>query len=196
MKVLFERYDLGSLSGFPQICASEEAETRRYHMVRGKSGRLWFVADQPDMAGNVYVEGGKGSNGFAGRWLTFPLVDGRTVKTKGPWHTNSDALFKDTGIDIRDTYLTRVIVAKDQGSTGAPKWISYFVDVVYFEEEPQMGHFGRGDEIATKIANELGQPVQCFRSSMGGSSRGPVYPDSFTKEDQAEYWKNRKAIRC
>jgi len=43
------------------ICASADAEDRRYHKHVGKSGKIWLVADQEDCAGNVYVEGGPNS---------------------------------------------------------------------------------------------------------------------------------------
>jgi len=91
-----------------------EAEIRKYKKLIGKSGRIWLVAIQDNPADNIYVSaasaenqpGYKGFRGFAGRTLTFELEDGDILELQGPWATNSDALFKDTGYDIRDKYLT------------------------------------------------------------------------------------------
>ena len=53
----------------PMICASAEAESRRYRKYVGKSGRIYLVADQPDAGANVYVEGGP-----KGRGIPIPMI--------------------------------------------------------------------------------------------------------------------------
>lgn len=164
----------------PMICGSSEAESRRYHKHTGKSGKVWLVADQEDAAANVYVEGGPGSDGFGGRTLTFPLVDGTEIKLKGPWHANSDALLADTGIDVRDRSRTFVVISRDRKS--GKNYESIMVDVLYRDDQPQIGSFHRGDEIARQWARELGVPVLCYSQSSGGSSCGQIKPD------QVFYW--------
>ena len=160
----------------PMICGSAEAESRKYHKYVGKSGKVWLVADQPDAAANIYVEGGPNSDGFAGRTLTFPLVDGTEIKLKGPWHANSQLLFQDTGIDVRNRHYTFVVISRDRKP--GKNYESIMVDVLYRDEEPQLGSFHRGDVLARQWTRELGVPVYCYSQSKGGSSCGQVKPDA------------------
>lgn len=164
----------------PMICGSAEAESRKYHKYLGKNGRTYLVADQPDAGANVYVEGGPNSDGFGGRTLTFPLVEGGEIKLKGPWHTNSDDLFANTGIDVRDRHYTFVVISRDRKS--GKNYESIMVDVLYRDDEPRLGSFHRGDELARQWARELGGPVYLYSQSSGGSSCGQV------KADATFYW--------
>ena len=100
----------------PIICGSAEAESRKYYKYVGKSGKIWLVADQEDAAANIYAEGGPNSDGFGGRTLTFQLVNGSEIKLKGPWHTNAQALFEETGIDVRDRHYTFVVISRRRES--------------------------------------------------------------------------------
>lgn len=160
----------------PMVCGSAEAEKRRYHKHVGKSGKIWLVADQPNAAANIYVEGGPNSDGFAGRTLTFPLVDGGEVSLRGPWHTNSDGLFADTGVDVRDKHYTYVVISRRRES--GEHYESIMVDVLYRDDEPQLGSFHRGDELARQWAREIDAPVFLYSESEGGSSCGQVKPDA------------------
>ncbi len=160
----------------PMVCGSAEAESRRYYKHVGKSGKVWLVADQPDAAANVYVEGGPNSDGFGGRTLTFPLVDGTELKLKGPWHANSDSLFHDTGIDVRDKHYTFVVISR--GRESGEHYESVMVDVLYKDDRPRLGSFHRGDLLAREWAQKLGTPVFLYSRSSGGSSCGQVKPDA------------------
>jgi hypothetical protein len=164
----------------PMRCGSREAEIRKYHKYVGKSGKVWLVADQPNAAANVYVEGGPNSDGFAGRTLTFPLVDGSEIKLKGPWHANSESLFADTGIDVRDCHYTFVVISRRRES--GPHLETICVDVLYRDDEPQLGSFHRGDVLARQWAQWIGAPVHLYSGSEGGASSG------FVKPDQTFYW--------
>lgn len=176
-------YVIGRL---PMVCGSAEAESRKYHKYLGKNGRTYLVADQPDAGANVYVEGGPNSDGFGGRTLTFPLVEGGEVKLKGPWHTNSGDLFANTGIDVRDKHYTFVVISRDRKS--GKNYESIMVDVLYRDDEPQLGSFHRGDVLARQWAKEIGAPVFLYSQSSGGSSCGQV------KSDATFYWeKDTKA---
>lgn len=164
----------------PMICGSAEAESRRYHKYIGKSGKIWLVADQEDAAANVYVEGGPNSDGFAGRTLTFPLVDGSEIKLKGPWHTNSDSLFQDTGVDVRNRVYTFVVIGRrvEYGE----HYETICADVIFKDDEPQLGSFHRGDELGRQFARQEGKPVYVVRQSKGGGCYG------FVKPDDVFYW--------
>lgn len=168
----------------PMICGSAEAESRKYHKYLGKNGRTYLVADQPDAGANVYVEGGPNSDGFGGRTLTFQLVDGGQVKLKGPWHTNSGDLFANTGVDVRDKHYTFVVISRRRES--GEHYESVMVDVLYKDDEPQLGSFHRGDELARQWAREIGAPVFLYSASSGGSSCGQVKPDA------TFYWERDK----
>lgn len=160
----------------PMICGSAEAESRKYHKYIGKSGKIWLVADQEDAAANVYVEGGPNSDGFAGRTLTFPLVEGGEIKLKGPWHANSDSLLADTGVDVRNKHRTFVVISRDRKC--GERYESIMVDVLYKDEDWQIGSFHRGDLLAREWAREIGAPVFLYSQSAGGSSNGQVKPDA------------------
>lgn len=160
----------------PMICGSFEAESRRYYKHLGKDGRMYLVADQPDAAANIYVEGGPNSDGFGGRTLTFPLVDGGEIKLKGPWHTNSEDLFRNTGVDVRDRHYTFVVVSRRRES--GKNYESICADVLYRDDRPQLGSFHRGDVIAREWARSLNQKVHLYSQSSGGSSSGFVEPNA------------------
>ncbi len=162
------------------VCGSSEAESRKYIPLITDEGYLWLVADQPNMADNVYFcSFDPKSKGFAGRTLHFELVDGDSIDLPGPWHGNSDSLYHDTGVDIRDTHLTFVVVAKDR--VHDEDYNTIYKDILYMDKEPTLGLFDRGEILAKELANRLGHMVMCYRQSTGGSSDGPVQPDK--KED-------------
>ncbi len=157
------------------ISGRGEAESRKYIPLVTEEGYLWLVADQPNMGDNVYFcSFDPRSQGFGGATLHFELVDGSSIDLPAPWHGNTDSLYHDTGIDIRDTHLTFVVVARDREHQG---WQCTYKDVLYMDKEPMVGDFDRGEAIAKEWANKLGVPVMCYRQSAGGSSDGPVNPD-------------------
>lgn len=170
----------------PMICGSAEAESRRYHKFVSRSGRIYLVADQEDAAANIYAEGGPNSDGFGGRTLTFTLVDDTKLELKGPWHTNSQDLFNNTGVDVRDQHYTFVVISRRRES--GEHYESIMVDVLYRDGGPKLGSFHRGDILAREWAREIGAPVFLYSQSKGGSSCGQVKPD------QVFYWeKDSKA---
>lgn len=161
----------------PMKCGSSEAESQTYHKYTGKSGKIWLVANQPNAADNVYVEGGKDSDGFAGRTLSFKLVDGCTLKLTGPWHSNADALFTDTGVDVRDKYLTQGIVALDRQYEDNDYHKPYiYSDVIHYDKSPVIGCFNRIETLAQEFANSTDKIVFYAFISSGGGSSGSLKP--------------------
>jgi hypothetical protein len=161
---------------YQMICGSYEAEIRKYKLYLGKSGLRWLAAIQPNEADDIYVEGGPNSDGFAGRTLNFTLDSGEVVSLKGPWHTSAGSLFNDTGVDLRDKYLTFVVIGLGRASTDVG-YRTIIKDVIYIDEKPTIGEYYRGTKIAMKLAKELNKPVMCYSKSTGGSSSCLVYPD-------------------
>ena len=135
-----------------------EAASHKYYMYRDKSNRIWLVGDEPNAAEHIYVDGGKGSNGFGGRTLTFELVDGSTIDLIGPWHTNSGALLKAVGIDLHDKYFTWGCIGTDRHFSNGNSGIS---NLIYIDKEPVLGKFDRIDNLAKqvqRIEGTLGNP--------------------------------------
>lgn len=165
------------IEGQPMRCGSYEAEQRRYKKVIGKLGKIWLYAVQDNPADNIYVSGGKNSDGFGGRSISFTLEDGTIEELSGPWHTNSDDLYNNTGIDLRDKHLTFVVIGKGRKTLRTKQgWVDIILDVLYKDDKPTIGKFERGEVIAQKLANKLKQTVYCYSQSQGGSSNSPIEP--------------------
>lgn len=162
-----------------------EAQNRTYHQVIGKTGKIWLYAHQVNSADNVYVEGDKGSNGFGGATLEFKLVTGETIALKGPWHGNSDALFKDTGVDIRDRCLTQGIIAKERRDGENYFAPQIYTEVYHYDELPTVGNFNRIEDLAENIAYELNDPVYYAMISSGGGMSGLKEP----------FWKSQASAK-
>jgi hypothetical protein len=158
----------------PMRSGQGEAQSRKYHKYIGNGGRIWLVADQENAAANIYVEGGPNSDGFGGATLTFPLVDGSEIKLKGPWHTNSGALYEATGVDVRDKHYTFVVISRRRESGEHYEMI--MADVLYKDETPMLGPFDRGKSIARGLLESTGlNSVALYSQSEGGSSCGFEY---------------------
>lgn len=161
---------------YSMFSASGEVAENLHRMYVGKSGKRWIVADRKNAGEYVYVEGGPNSDGFGGRTIKFDLTDGTSVSLKGPWHSNPEALFADTGVDVRDQFYTYCVIAKDRAY---PNNRLVMVDVLYRDYDLVLGTFDRPDvdAMAKMFANELGHSVQVHKITHGGSSTAPVNPD-------------------
>ena len=150
-------------------CGRSDAQGRRYRKYVTKEGNVWLVADQPNAADNIYFHNPQDteSEGFAGATLTFPLVDGGEYIAKGPWHSESEGLFKDTGIDVRKTCLTFVVLSRGM-TFNWPQQIMR--DVVYKDTKWTLGTFGRYKELITAYP----EANYYYSASQGGSSSGPT----------------------
>lgn len=153
------------------MVSADPPKSSVWKKVVGKSGRLWLY--QPE-GSTVWVDGGEGSRGCGGRTLTFNLDDGSTVDLKGPWCSNSNACFKDTGIDVRSNHITWGCVGTERlwdGNTGR----SGIGNIIWFDPEPTKGLFERVDLIAWELQKKYpDQKLQVYRESAGGSSLGSV----------------------
>jgi len=159
---------------YSMTCGSADAEQRIYHKVIGNSGRIWLYADQPNSADNIYVSGDKNSDGFAGRTLSFLLDDGSLLQLTGPWHTNAESLFNDTGVDLRDKRYTRLIV----GESGQYDHYKGTVvkNVLYEEKTWVLGSFNRPNIKAQQLVNELNKPLYVVIKTQGGAQYSWIKP--------------------
>lgn len=155
------------------LCGSYEAEKRTYTMYQETSGKRWLVANQENAADNIYVEGGRNSEGFGGRLIKFTLTDLTEVELQGPWHTCAEALFAATGVYVNHLHKTYGAIALERGG-GWPDTI--LNKVLFMDSQPVIGHFNRIERIAQEFANKYKKTVYYFSESASGSCCGPVDP--------------------
>jgi len=162
----------------PMISGIGEQAERIYKKIKGKRGN-WYIALQENAADNIYhgYSDGTYSEGFGGRTLTFKLEDGTEDKVQGPWHSNDDSLFSDTGYDIRDKHLTRGIISKGKEGNF---YKEVYKDVVYYDEKPVLGEFDRIPKMAQKLANELNCELYYSVKTSGGGSSFFVKPENLS----------------
>jgi hypothetical protein len=163
------------LEGYQMICGSAKAESKIYKKIENDS-ITWYIPSNvlnPGDGLHCREKDGKHSEGYAGRTLEFTLEDGSVDKVQGPWASNADALFRTTGIDLRDKHLTSVIVAK--GRKADFRNGDEYLDVMYYGVG-MIGKWDRGEKIAQDYANHLKIPVYLYIRSDGGSSSRMVQP--------------------
>jgi len=93
------------------------------------------------------------SDGFGGASLNFTLEDGTIYAAKGPWKT-LDRLLADTGIDLRDKFLTRCVVGTERDyDHSKDKYYGQAVirGVVHMEETPVLGKFERYKDVIAAL---------------------------------------------
>ena len=155
-----------------------------YHKIVGKTKTWVYPINALSPASGVHCSassrenepGYQGFRGYGGSTLTFSLEGGTKEKMTGPWNSSAEALFSDTGVDIRDQYLTYVIIAKKREQD--QKYRTIFKDIVYQDKKPMLGQFHRGDLLARELARKNRvKKLYLFRHSMGGSKTSPIYAD-------------------
>jgi hypothetical protein len=153
----------------PMISASHEAEIRKFHKYTGKTW-TWYVADQPNAADNIYCWRPGPSEGFGGRVISFTLINGEIDGVAGPWHSNSNGLFLDTGIDIRNKHLTFGVIGQEYNN-------GQIINVIHQDEDWVIGTFVRIHDLAKQLAKERSEILYYYQVTAGGSSRGRVLPN-------------------
>lgn len=151
---------------YRMISGQGEAQSKQYKIALGKTGRIWLYST----GDNIYVQGGPNSDGFGGAILEFKLENGcDSVKMKGTWHSNSEALFTDTNVDLQEQHLTFGVIGLERDWN---KGQAVIRDLIWFDKEPTYGSFDRVTNLAKKMANDLGKKVCYHKQSIGGSSCG------------------------
>lgn len=144
----------------------------------GKSGTTWWIpVGVPNRADYIHCRNmnvSHRSEGYGGRTFKFKCEDGTVDKPQGPWHSNSDSLFLDAGVDIRNEHITCGVVFMS-GHYGNVR------DVIYADKEPEVGSFHRIDMLATRIADAVGFGVMSFSESDSGSHCGMINPGDIQK---------------
>lgn len=156
------------------VPARQDDENPLYTCYRDKKDKnlLWCVRHNTDNpADHIYVgyPYDTGSEGYAGRWLVFPTIDGTTVTLQGPWHSNSDALFEHTGIDVRNQHYVQLVVglSRDQG----PSYRTTIKDIVYYEP-PGINAFNVYKSVLRQLYEKYHRPLYYWHGGSGGSTYG------------------------
>lgn len=155
-----------------------------YRKIKGKSGQTWLVAIIPEAASELFVTnnpsnttGRGGGYGFGGATISFKVDNGDQFDAHGPWHSNADSLFEDTGLDVRSLHLTRVWVAEGRDFGPGLSMRTVPSGAIYYQENsPAMGTFHRGQRIAQAIADLYQKEVWLYSESNGGSSTQLIKP--------------------
>jgi len=178
------------------VSGQGEAEAREYQVaVDHKRNVIWFYTLQDaDPGGHVYCHDPSdvNSQGFAGGTIIFKIGKTGIYHAKGPWHANTEALYKGTGVDLRDKHLTFVVVSKRRSYDDKHRCI--MEDVLYMDEKPMLGLFDRGKGIAQKYADGLKEPVCLYSESGGGSSNGWEYPTGTEWKDWRDWFRQEEEI--
>ncbi len=80
----------------------------KYNRYDTGGGEIWLVGEN-DSLNNIYVSSTPTNRGFGGTKMSFDLDDDTTVTLIGPNHSNSDALYNATGIDLKKKDNTHYI---------------------------------------------------------------------------------------
>jgi hypothetical protein len=165
--------------GGPMISASGDASERKYRLLRGKSGKRWVVAVQEEAAENIYVDGGRGSEGMAGRTLTFELEGGGSVDFIGPWKTEAQSLLADTGFDVRGMYYFQCIIATERKCGTTFHSPDEYSGILHYDPAPILNNPISPEsigEVAQAHANRLGVPVYYAWTTKGGGCSSRQMP--------------------
>jgi hypothetical protein len=143
------------------------------------ASRVWlFPADlsTPDAANFIYCRNLsiEKSAGFGGAGVTFRMSDGTTKSLQGPWNSNADALFEQTGVDLRNSNITFGIVAKSREHIEFSK--ERFSDILHEDLEPTSGRYDRIPDLAQDFANRLNSTIYFAYRARGGGSSGHKHP--------------------
>lgn len=111
-------------------------------------------------------------NGFGGSTLNLVLNNGDTFQLRGGWHTNADHLYVHTGVDIRNRYATRGVLAttfvKDPPLT--------LGGIFRNETEWIEGTYERVNDLAQALALTISYPVIYWKQTTGGDELSTKYP--------------------
>lgn len=178
MEVIVDRYEIVPGQSFDGV-ARQKALMYRCYVDKVDKKRLWMVAANVDNpAEHIYMgyQEYTGSRGFAGRTLVFNLVDQHmSISLQGPWHSNAEALYAATGIDVRNTCKTFVVIGLGRSFAAGTNGRDVITDIVYMDESPKLGSYTRDKEIAQAIMKDNPDidKLYTYSDGCGGSSHGP-----------------------
>jgi len=147
------------------ISAQGEALEQICQTAVDKDGGTWVWSDVDHIyCGYPYPTG---SEGFGGVAIPFRLFSGKEIVLFGPWHTSANDLWKATGVDLRNQYMTRGMCSYARTYDSRDGYI--YRDVFHFEEVARCGSYNRIRDIASAVAHKVEKMVFFYAESHGGS---------------------------
>lgn len=161
-----ENLDQFKIDSVPQLWG-EPREKTVYRKVESGTNTWLIPTNCEDAAGEIHVET-TNHRGYGGARIRFPLEDGSIYEAHGPWHSNADSLYRDTGIDFRNQHRTFVVLARERTYEDG---VSILKGIEYIDPpEGKIGAFNRYEELAKLYPNAR----HFYSVSRGGSSLGPI----------------------
>ena len=129
------------------------------------SQRIWLWSDVDHIyCGYPYDTK---SQGFGGAIIPFRLLNGKEIVLFGPWHTGANDLWRATGVDLRNQYMTRGMCAYARTYDSRDGYI--YREVFHFEDVARCGSYNRIRDIASAVAHKVEKMVFFYAESHGGS---------------------------
>ena len=169
------------------VVDADKAPLYRCYRDRKDKDRLWLVsATHINPADHIYVgyPFNTSSPGFAGRWLVFNLVDHNSaVSLQGPFHSNADALYECTGIDVRDKHYVQLVVGLSREN--GPSYRTTLSDIVYFEE-PGVRSYNDYKATLRSLYEQHKVPLYYWHGGSGGSETATYSSRDYERSLAAE----------
>ena len=106
--------------------------------------------------------------------IGFRMDSGETRAYCGPWHSNSEGLLKDTGVDLRDRHESFGVISLGRMYT-TEGWMMR--GILHYDGGPIVGPFDRIERLAQSWANTRQQSVWFFARTANGEGLQSVSPD-------------------
>lgn len=153
------------------VCGFKEAESSIYSLHIGKTGYRWLLSTRDNCADEIYVEIPH-VPGFGGADIEFTLIDLTSLVIKGPRHSNCDAFFLDTGIDVRDKCRTFGVIAEKFGKKPRFTDPPLLLNVIHIDTQPQIGAFDRIGVLAQQLSDIRKKEFVFYIETNGGAHCG------------------------
>lgn len=129
---------------------------------------MWFVpSDTKFAADDIWMWNKNNQNGISGQTREFLLAPGTTITVKGPWLSNAEHLFKETGVDLRERHAVKLKVRRIVGK-----------ELLYQDHDWVAGSIESSRAIAQEIANHDAVRVEAEIETAGGGVTFLLTPDS------------------
>ena len=128
----------GMISGL----AEQQKSTYHVYADKGRPDYRWLVAVVPNRGDHIYcgtLDKNKREQGFGGRTMDFIRENGDVVTLYGPWHSNSKALFEQTGVDVRNQHHTMGCVALYQDGEALEYPQTKYTQLIHVDLDPTLG---------------------------------------------------------
>lgn len=142
-----------------------------YKRYEDRHGRHWFVpTDTRFPADDVWMWNPNNQNGLNGTIRQFVLGPGSSVTVKGPWLSNAEHLYKETGVDVRDRSAVKMKVFRKLTK-----------QLLYQDHDWVVGSIDSCRDNAQHISNHNSTDVIAEIETAGGGITYTLYPTKLTE---------------